>query len=118
MESPEAPLTAARFRVPRLLRHLACGLALAVTGAISAAGGESMAANTLAVSVTVVASCRISSGGDPFESYTKPAGIVKSSCTDRVSYSVSVMRGAPLAGLDGTSRTGANMDEPAVTVSY
>lgn len=86
--------------------------------AVPGAGGASIAANTLAVSVTVVASCRISSSDDWFESDLQIAGTVKSNCTTRFAYSVSVTQSTPMVTIHGSLRTGAYRDGPAVTVSY
>jgi spore coat protein U-like protein len=99
-----------------MLRRLACGPALAVLAAVPGAGGASIGANTLAVSVTVVSSCRISSSEGRFESDPQGAVSVKSNCTTRSAYSISVTPGAPPPTVDGALRVG--LDGPAVTVSY
>lgn len=97
---------------------MACGLALAVLAAVPGAGGASIASNTLAVSVTVVASCRISSSEDRFEPDAQLTGAVKSNCTTRSAYSVSVTQSAPLILVDGSRLPGADREMPTVTVSY
>jgi spore coat protein U-like protein len=101
-----------------MLRNLAGALALVVLAAVPGAGGASIAANTLAVSVSVVASCRISNSEDRFEPDPQTTGSVKSNCTIRSAYSVSVTPGAPSLTVDGAMRSGAGLDGPAVTVSY